>query len=230
MDVIILDDNENNLEQLSNKISNLYPDFSLITTKDYNFVLSYVKHKQIVIVFLDIFMPKKSGIELSKEIYALNKNIPIVLFSGYPRETFDVYEGKHCYFLEKPFSDEKLKKALNIALEHLKGAYFTYTFAKMIFRVPINTICYFESNARLIQIHTQYDTQAFYGKLDEIEAELSMQFLRVNKSFLVNKDRIVKTSNTVITIKLNAGQNIDINISKKYEKNVLDYVPSIKSN
>jgi len=75
--------------------------------------------KQVVIsepdaVFLDIRLPDKDGIEVLKEIKQINKNIPVVMITGYKEaekviEAFR-YGAMDC--LLKPFNFDYMKNLL----------------------------------------------------------------------------------------------------------------------
>jgi DNA-binding NtrC family response regulator len=81
--------------------------------------------KQVVIsepdaVFLDIRLPDKDGIEVLKEIKQINKNIPVVMITGYKEaekviEAFR-YGAMDC--LLKPFNFDYMKNLL----EQIKSA------------------------------------------------------------------------------------------------------------
>ena len=76
-----------------------------------------IKDKNFNIVFLDIIMPEKDGIETLKEIKTLSPNLPIVMMSGYSIEEKKVNAKQlgavGC--LKKPFEIDDVKKIIKLA-------------------------------------------------------------------------------------------------------------------
>jgi len=62
------------------------------------------------VILMDIIMPRKSGIEATKEIKALHPEIKIIAFSTADQETMVMraLEAGCCNFLVKPFKSEEL--------------------------------------------------------------------------------------------------------------------------
>lgn len=223
MKVLILDDNIEVALNLSRDIKKIFPNYIIECYNKVTDLLLNINPATPSIVFLDIFIPNTSGIELSNDIFNQNKNVSIILYSGQPKETFDVYEGHHVYFLEKPFESTKLKKAIEIASMHLSNSFFTFEFARKKNAVPISNIIYFESSARRINIFTPNETLTFYGVLDKIEETWENTFVRVSKSYLINPLYIDKLFDNYVTLKKtrNPEAITKINISRLYKKKVL---------
>ncbi len=67
-----------------------------------------------MITFLDIVMPKKSGLELLKELKAIDPNSIIIMVSSYITKQ-NIQEAKNSgasWFIMKPFTKEKLAEIL----------------------------------------------------------------------------------------------------------------------
>lgn len=66
------------------------------------------------LILMDIIMPKKSGIEASKEILAKMPNIKIIAFSTADQETMVMraLESGCCSFCVKPFKADELLAAI----------------------------------------------------------------------------------------------------------------------
>jgi CheY-like chemotaxis protein len=64
------------------------------------------------VVFSDVLMPGKSGIELGQEIRRLYPDLPVILTSGYSHELAE--EGRHGFeLLHKPYAIEELSRLLH---------------------------------------------------------------------------------------------------------------------
>ena len=70
------------------------------------------------VILMDIIMPKKSGIEATKEIIKALPETRIIAFSTADQETMVMraLEAGCCSFMEKPFNQEQLTKAINETL------------------------------------------------------------------------------------------------------------------
>lgn len=224
MNVFILDDNYDCMNLLNNEIKTLFPNFNVHSFTSYQDLLKEISNNPNCIIFLDIVMPKISGISLTNLIHKNYENIPVILYSGAKREMFDVYDCFHIYFIEKPFTKEKIEKSMEKAISYLEKNYFSFSFAKMTTILPIASICYFESCGRAIKLVGNQKNYIFYKKLDDVEAKLEMNFLRVSKSFLVNPQFIKQIEKNKVLLKDVNNQNSlkEISISRKYLKKVLE--------
>ncbi len=67
------------------------------------------------LVFMDIVMPKKDGIEAVTEILKIDSNAKIVMASSVGTQSFlkDAIKAGAFDFLQKPFDPEQVKKLVN---------------------------------------------------------------------------------------------------------------------
>lgn len=70
------------------------------------------------VILMDIIMPRKSGIEATKEILAVNPDVKIIAFSTADQEVMVMraLEAGCCSYLPKPFKAEDLLEAIRSAL------------------------------------------------------------------------------------------------------------------
>jgi DNA-binding NtrC family response regulator len=77
-------------------------------------VREIIKEKILDIVFLDMVMPEKSGIEVLKDIRGLSPELPVIMMSGYSiQEKKDEairLGARGC--LKKPFEVEDIRKII----------------------------------------------------------------------------------------------------------------------
>ncbi len=218
MTILILDDNEKTLHELETNIKKYYPNDTILCYNTYEELISQIHKYRNCIIYLDIMLQENNGIKYSQEIAKLIPNAAIILYSGYSRELYDVYEGNHVYFFEKPFTEEKLKKSLQIASSHINNNFFEYRFAKMIRKIPYSSIVYFESDRRIVKIYTDREIEFFYSKLDDLD--LPTHFIRISKSFIVNSEFISKIVNDKIFLKKTDNKQLTtvLHFSKQYKK------------
>lgn len=74
------------------------------------------EHKEnISLLILDMNMPDMNGEDVYKEVRKIKPDLPVVISSGFSKElcSVDKFQDDNCYFLEKPYSVEKLLKMVN---------------------------------------------------------------------------------------------------------------------
>ena len=170
--------------------------------------------KRYDVLFLDIMMPEIDGISLARELRELDEDMLIVFITSKIEFMQTGYEVKAFRYLLKDQIDTGLPKIWkDIEKELLDRAdtYFTYEFERKTYRYPCRDILYLESNLRRIILHTNRDTATLYGKLDDLAIKYPM-FVRIHKSFLVNRRHIRSISAGMVVL-----SNGDVlPISRKY--------------
>lgn len=183
-------------------------------TKPANLLNAITAGKRYDVLFLDIMMPEIDGISLARELRELDEDMLIVFITSKIEFMQTGYEVKAFRYLLKDQINTGLPKIWkDIEKELLDRAdtYFTYEFERKTYRYPCRDILYLESNLRRIILHTNRDTAALYGKLDDLAIKYPM-FVRIHKSFLVNRRHIRSISAGMVVL-----SNGDVlPISRKY--------------
>lgn len=183
-------------------------------TKPANLLNAITAGKRYDVLFLDIMMPEIDGISLARELRELDEDMLIVFITSKIEFMQTGYEVKAFRYLLKDQIDTGLPKIWkDIEKELLDRAdtYFTYEFERKTYRYPCRDILHLESNLRRIILHTNRDTAALYGKLDDLAIKYPM-FVRIHKSFLVNRRHIRSISAGMVVL-----SNGDVlPISRKY--------------
>jgi DNA-binding response OmpR family regulator len=76
------------------------------------------RYDSIDVVFLDLTLPKRSGVEVLAELREIRKDTKVVLTSGYSRETVlsEIGSNEITGFVRKPYTIENLAAVLQAAL------------------------------------------------------------------------------------------------------------------
>jgi len=160
-------------------------------------------HKQkIDILFLDINMPLLDGISFLKTL----RNPPQVIFTtAYKEYALNAFDLAACDYLLKPFSLERFIVAVDKAIGQLNKARpfieqgaeskrENYLFIKAdgkIYKILFNDILYAEANGNYTKIVTASNTFMPGVTFSGFEQQLpGSQFIRVHRSFIVNKSLI----------------------------------------
>lgn len=183
---------------------------------------NYIKTgHQFDIIYLDIEMKIKNGIDSAKEIRKIDSTVLLIYVSGYDSYIRDLFEVEPFRFISKPINRGIFSDYFKKACERVenKEQYFLYHFNKDVKKIFLKDILYFESQKRVIHIHTLYGVEKFYGKLNDIEKALQKNansFVRIHQSFLVNYDYIARINFSRVYL----SDGIELQISEDRQKEV----------
>jgi LytTr DNA-binding domain./Response regulator receiver domain. len=145
------------------------------------------------VVFLDIELGGKSGMDIANRIRQ-NANQPYIVFvTAYDEYAVKAFEVEATDYILKPFSEERLDTALSRIRERLQVhdvGKISVQQNKRFHLIDIDDIYYIYAEGRDVIIKTgggEYRTSA---TLKEFEQRFGRQLLRTHKAYLVNVDRI----------------------------------------
>lgn len=182
----------------------------------------YEKGDRFDIIYLDIEMSGKNGIEAAKSIRRLDRDVLLIYVSSYETYFMQLFEVEPFRFIKKPIKETEFEEVIDFAYERIieEDAYFEYKYNKTVGKVLIRKIMYFESCGSRVHIVLKGKLYKFYKKLDDVEKEISVNysipFIRIHKSYLVNFQQIRKVGYTEVETK----DGRILNISDTYKKDV----------
>lgn len=157
------------------------------------------------IIFLDIKMKTINGVDCAKLLRENDVNSLIVFVTSSAEYVFSGYEVKAFRYILKTDLVNAFDRIFGECLTELKkniDKVFPLKTTSVVKNIPLNDILYFESNKRVLIVHTKGEDHSFYGKLDDIEEGLQNDnFIRIHQSFLVNALKIKSVSKTEVTLK-----------------------------
>ena len=171
------------------------------TFDDALYSLDYLSKNEIDLVFLDIQIPTLSGIEFLK----IAKDLPqVIVTTAYSEYAVDSFELDVKDYLVKPFSFSRFLKAVNRVAQkpdtklifQMSGnesnsiSFAFFNVNKNMVKVLFSEVLYVESMREYIYIHTLTGKVITKIGIGEIEKKLANGFLRIHRSYLVNKERI----------------------------------------
>ena len=183
--------------------------------------------QKIDLMFLDIHMPKITGIEFLRSL----QHPPQVVFTtAYPQYAVDGFDLNVLDYLVKPVSFDRFLKAAMKAKDMIgkmtvPGASNTnveeYVFIKAdnkLVKLFYNDILFVEALQNYVTIHTANKKYITYLTFKSMEESLPAdQFIRVHKSYLVAASKIESIEGNCIRI----GQH-EIPISRTVKEEVLE--------
>lgn len=113
MNIILADDERLPRLGLKSMIEELFPNqHTFIEITNGEELLSYVEQQTPDVIFLDIHMPKLSGLEAFSQFY--QKNIPVVMLTGYAEFSYAKEALKYgaIDYLLKPAGLEEIKRVM----------------------------------------------------------------------------------------------------------------------
>lgn len=191
----------------------------------------YLQENPVDIVFLDVEMPKLTGIELVRCLY----NPPVVIITSANREyAIEGFELDVADYILKPVTFERLLKAFSKAKEYLskradntnqkESEYLIFKESKKSVRVKLQEILYFESIKDYVKVVTLNRTVITKQSISSLEEMLDKtRFIRVHRSFIVALNHI----DTFSTTSLEIGE-IEIPIGRLYKEDVIKVLESKK--
>jgi DNA-binding LytR/AlgR family response regulator len=195
--------------------------------------ISELQSKKIDLIFLDINMPKLSGINMIKSL----EDPPMVIFTtAYPEFAVEGFELNAVDYLVKPIAFDRFLKAVNKAskkleLEEMKtdqaNTSSSYGFLsvksnKKIYRINQADILYIQSYGDYTKIITAEKTLISNETLKSHEENLpSNLFMRIHKSYLISLDKVQYLEGNTLRI----GEN-SLPIGYTYREEVLSKINS----
>jgi DNA-binding LytR/AlgR family response regulator len=171
---------------------------------------TFLQSHPIDILFLDINMPVLDGVSFLKTL----KNPPQVIFTtAYKEYAIDAFDLAACDYLLKPFSLERFliavdkamlasKKSVAVAGKEPQDSTFIFVKAEgKIYKLFHRDILYTEASGNYTKFVTT--TQQLMAAMTLTSAEemlpLSL-FIRVHRSFIINKSRIGHIEGNIVRV------------------------------
>jgi DNA-binding LytR/AlgR family response regulator len=157
--------------------------------------IEVLKSKKIDLIFLDIHLPKLSGIEFLKTI----PDPPaIILTTAFQEYALESYEYNVVDYLLKPFSFQRFVKAISkvsIASENSSVNELFIKSGHEHIRIIAEDITYIVADSDYSEIHLENKKIISAEPLRHWEKELSnKKFYRIHKSYIINTNKIIKIS------------------------------------
>lgn len=154
--------------------------------------IEVLKKDSIDILFLDINMPKLSGISMLR---SLEEKPQVIFTTAYSEYAVEGFELDAVDYLLKPFSFERFVKAVNKASDRIDKAsqiatngesFIAIKADKKIFKVDLDEIQYIQALGDYIKVFTDSQTLVSHQTLKSLEDELPAEgFIRIHKSYIV---------------------------------------------
>ncbi|MEO5647751.1 MAG: LytTR family DNA-binding domain-containing protein [Chitinophagaceae bacterium] len=172
-----------------------------------------IKEKNVQLLFLDIQMPKISGLEFFK---SLHHAPPVIFTTAFPQYALDGFELNALDYLVKPISFDRFYKAVLKAKEYYEvrekneeegslqknnEKYFFIKADNKLIKIIFDEILFVEALQNYVTIHTSNARYITYLTFKSIEEYLpSSEFIKCHKSFIVAASRVSSIDGNEIII------------------------------
>lgn len=170
------------------------------------------------IVFLDVDMPGKTGIEVGNILRESFPKMIIIFITSHPEYALESYDCEAFHYFVKPFEETKFYTVLRRAMTRL-GITKKYHIVKkngFPVKIALSEIYYVEYCQKHVIYHLKDHTVDTVDKLSNVYEKLAEYgFLQTHQGYIVNMDKIESfTKNAVV---LQDGTEIMLSARKKQE-------------
>jgi len=211
---VIADDERLMREQLRSRLQELWPELEIVgEAKNGAEAVEMVSTQRPQVVFLDIRMPAKTGIEAAREIAALPGRVPEIVFvTAYDEYAIDAFKQGVIDYVLKPAERERLAvtverlkqrlaapsdsaDALQQALARLaeklepqaRLRWIQASIGAEIRMIPVDEVLFFVSDEKYTRVQTAQQEALIRKPIKELLAELDpQQFWQIHRSTLIN--------------------------------------------
>ena len=229
MQIAICDDEKNIRELIGNKVKTQFPEVEIDFYSSGDELL--LSDKPMDILFLDIQMSGRNGMETARVLRKKDKRTIIIFVTAAEEYVFQAFDVGAFHYIVKPIDDEKFTEVLCRSVDELEEKKFNEKVQEenpllinnggVHIKVKIDDIIYAEVFNRKVVIHKMDETIEYYGKMSDLETLAGDSFFRPHRAYLINFKYVEKYDSTTIYLEkgtaLMAKQNYS-EFVKKYMK------------
>ncbi len=232
----IIADDEPIARQILESYIQEIPNVTLVSSCKNAFeVMAVLQEKQVDVLFLDINMPKLSGLSLLK---TMQQKPHVIITTAYPEYAVEGFELSVIDYLLKPFSLERFLQAVLkvqtknkvqeitqepvfVKEEKVMSSIFVKSDKKLI-KLQLDAINYIEAYGNYIKIYT--DKMLLTSQtLSSFLEKLPDNFVRIHKSFVVNFDKLKLIDGNQIVL----NNDSKLTIGKSYRKAIISKIDNV---
>lgn len=233
---IIIDDEPNTIGLLSATLSELFPNITVQQTcTRWTEALEALRTTPFDIVFIDISIPGKNGIDVLKLVPSIKSEI--IFITAHPDYAIEAFKVAATGYVLKPFDDVELAGAINTAIERIDAKRMARVAAvpekpeiigipdnKGISYIDKSEIAYLEAtNKCTIVVTTTKEICSSYN-LGKFKTVLDNKFCQIHRSYIVNLAHVKRYLSVGSVIMSN---NVELPISKNYREDFLKLVATV---
>ena len=187
--------------------------------------LAYLQDHTVDLIFLDINLPKLSGMQLAQ---ILSPDQKVIFTTAYSSHAVESYAVNALDYLLKPITFERFVRSVEKAAQYFnqnsphpgngKGNFFIKS-GKAMIKISPSDIYYIEGLKDYVMFRLEKEKHIVYKKMKDLEEMLEPGFKRIHHSFIVNTDHIKKIEDNHVFI-----LDQRLSISDKYRDGFLSFI------
>jgi DNA-binding LytR/AlgR family response regulator len=181
---------------------------------------NYLQQEQVDLLFLDINMPRLSGISLIKSL----PHPPAVIFiTAYAEYAVEGFELEAIDYLLKPVEQDRFMKAVSrfvaqSAQKEVQPDFIMVKADKKMFRIELDQLLYVEAMGDYIRLVTTDKKLTVYDRLSSFMERLPRdRFCQIHKSYLIALSRIDYLEGNQLRI-----GDVNLPVSKSYRNELAE--------
>jgi len=181
------------------------------------------RNPTIDLLFLDINMPKISGLSFYKSL----QHPPLVIFTtAYPEYALEGFEVNATDYLLKPFSFDRFFIAVNKAVEKINSKtsrttqedFIIIKSDKKLHKITLNDIYYIEAFGDYVKVHLENSCLLTYSTFSKMLDSLpNKNFIQTHKSFAVNLSKMTLIDGNQVVL-----DQMKVPVGQKYKAHFID--------
>ena len=228
IDIAICDDEKIIRERITELVEKQGADCHIENFGAGNELLAAGKHFDMI--FLDIQMEGKNGIETARAIREYDRKAVIVFVTAMKEYVFEAFDVAAFHYLLKPIEEKKFTEIFENAAKEIQEQKRTQEAEAPTLLVKTKNrshmlkqseIIFIENRANKVEIHTAGDVLEAYYTMSKLEGELGSSFYRCHRGYLVNMEHITEYSSDMID--MDNGERVYM-AKDKYPEFVKEYM------
>lgn len=184
--------------------------------------IDFMQNTKVDLLFLDIDMPKLSGLEL---LQCMPYHVPVILTTAYSNFGFEAYQHDVVDYLLKPISYPRFLKSINKAIklmgsdkpdkkEESEFPDIELKYDGILKVINTRRILFIEAVGNYIRIHLEDEKPLLVTQTMKYIMSLLPQqhFTRVHKSYIVKREGIREIKKTELTL----SNKVVLPVGRKY--------------
>lgn len=217
--IALCDDEEADLdktEQMLRRYGRKHPETGLIMERFLNAdsLLNRIREKNYRpdLIFMDIYMSEKSGIDAAKELRAMGNSGKLIFLTTSREHALDAFGVEALQYLVKPVTEEMLFSVLDRFLREINESNKKYLLLRIegrIQRVAVSDIVCCEAQGKSQYLYLSDNTQfGLRRTMTEIYEMLACykEFVRVGAAYIVNLEHVESLS--AQEVQMDSGKKI----------------------
>lgn len=182
------------------------------------------------IVFMDIQLPDIDGMEASRRMRKIDKNVLLVFVTNFAKYAINGYEVGATDFIVKPVEYDWFEtKMYNIVsrIPEISDTVITIKTSEGVVLLNTSNITYTEVMGHKVIFHTKEGEYDLYGTLKAFEDKLNdAGFLRCNSCYMINPRHVTAVKKDFVVVN---GDELKISVPKRkeFKRQMTQYLGSL---